>query len=309
MPKNSQNQDGASPFNDPKCANCGHPYTAHWSGQNLCPGLKGERAFRDGASAAGPRDAYAYELGLVREVVQEPQPSTAPAAQGEAPKLLAVAMELLEEWPLPKMGSPLREELADARRELRRAYKAHKKEAAQPPAASQGMPQDVRDGLHLILRAYIYTNYGVIGAAKAWIESALSAPAEPQGMREAVDLAVRPWQSGEPIMDADDLRDLIQEYADADREYHSMPEGPGTKGVLKERNEAMHRAIEGFADWVKYARRAALSRSQEAPDLGKCIRCGSVARRKADGGWLCTKDSCRATYWEPVEAPAKEGGA
>lgn len=95
----------------------------------------------------------------------------------------------------------------------------------------------------------------------AEIVAALPSESSPaQGMREAVDLAVRPWQSGEPIMDVDDLRDLIQEYADADREYHSLPEGsPGEKGVLEARNEALRCAIDGFTEWVKYARLASLS--------------------------------------------------
>lgn len=38
------------------------------------------------------------------------------------------------------------------------------------------MSDDVRTGLRLILRSYIYTNHGVIGATKEWIEEQLAAP-------------------------------------------------------------------------------------------------------------------------------------
>lgn len=40
-----------SPTTDPICDNCGNHYSNHWSGQNLCPGLNGERAFRSRVTA------------------------------------------------------------------------------------------------------------------------------------------------------------------------------------------------------------------------------------------------------------------
>jgi hypothetical protein len=43
--------------------------------------------------------------------------------------------------------------------------------------APQGTTNEVRDGLQLIVRSYIYTDFGPIGAAKKWIESVLKAPA------------------------------------------------------------------------------------------------------------------------------------
>jgi hypothetical protein len=39
------------PQADPTCRNCGKAYSAHWSGQRLCPGGKGETAFNDAPQA------------------------------------------------------------------------------------------------------------------------------------------------------------------------------------------------------------------------------------------------------------------
>jgi hypothetical protein len=78
----------------------------------------------------------------------------------------------------------------------------------------------------------------------------------------------RQWKSGEPIMDADDLRDLIREYADSEREYHNSIEGSAAgKAALAERNESMHCAISGFTDWVKYARRLGDKLAKLPPDF------------------------------------------
>lgn len=85
-------------------------------------GQKGEAAWRK---------AY-----LTCQKIIQSLPAPQAATPDPRPALLDVAMELLEEWPLPKMGNPLREELADARRELRRAVKDHKKAGAEAPAPS-----------------------------------------------------------------------------------------------------------------------------------------------------------------------------
>jgi hypothetical protein len=78
----------------------------------------------------------------------------------------------------------------------------------------------------------------------------------------------RQWKSGEPIMDADDLRDLIRDYADSEREYHNSIDGSAAeKNALAERNEAMHCAITGFIDWVRYARRLGDKLAQLPPDF------------------------------------------
>lgn len=69
-------------------------------------------------------------------------------------------------------------------------------------------------------------------------------------------------------MDADDLRDLIHEYAESEREYHNSIDGSAAeKNALAERNEAMHCAITGFTDWVKYGRRLGDKLAKLPPDF------------------------------------------
>lgn len=153
----------------------------------------------------------------VREVLPVSPSLEAPKASEADWDSVFEAMQAGHERSIKKQW-PLYQRAHEAYRRLRNASQ-DPAPAVQGAPTEAGMSHEVRDGLRLILRSYIYTNHGAIGAAKEWIESILSAQRGEGGEKKPTPEAGGA-QDGEA-----DLVALVHAYGESIRDFHTDPKG------------------------------------------------------------------------------------